>query len=154
MSNLGGTWPKPLILRSVDVLTEAYCSRGGEECISEHGKNACEKLSGHCVVRRDGYYIMSAVCVTLSAALLVTFILPTIRRLQCGSGHCLVSFLVNTVGHRKVTREKRDEILELQLTVQRCRSRRGGSGCTAREREYEGRGQGAVEAVEDDHHDA
>lgn len=83
VSNLGGTWPKPLILRSVDVLTEAYCSLGGEECITEHGKNMCAKLSGHCVVRRDGYYIMTAVCVSLSAVLLVTFILPTIKRLQC-----------------------------------------------------------------------
>jgi hypothetical protein len=35
------------------------------------------------VVKRDGYYIMTAACVTLSAVLLMTFILPTIKRLQC-----------------------------------------------------------------------
>lgn len=32
-------------------------------------------------MQRDGYYIMSAVCVTLGAGLLVVFILPMIRRL-------------------------------------------------------------------------
>lgn len=82
ISNLGGTWPKPLILRSVDVLTKATCSIGGEECISEHGKHVCEKLGGHCVVIRDGYYIMSAAGVLLSVGLLVGFILPTVKRLQ------------------------------------------------------------------------
>jgi hypothetical protein len=70
------------------MLTEAYCSAGGEECVSEHGKNMCDKLSGHCVVKRDGYYIMTAACVTLSSILLVWFILPTIKRLQCEFGIC------------------------------------------------------------------
>lgn len=83
ISNLGGTWPKPLILRSVDVLTVATCSIGGEECISEHGKHLCEKIGGHCVVQRDGYYIMSGACVILAVALLCGFILPTVKRLQC-----------------------------------------------------------------------
>lgn len=94
VSNLGGTWPKPLILRSVDTLTSAYCAipattKGGlitrgEECISEHGKHICERAGGSCVVERDGYYIMSAGCVVLGAALLIGFILPTVKRLQGG----------------------------------------------------------------------
>lgn len=65
------------------MLTTAYCSVGGDECVSEHGKHLCENAAGHCVVKRDGYYIMTAACVTLSAILLMTFILPTIKRLQC-----------------------------------------------------------------------
>lgn len=84
ISNLGGTWPKPLILRSVDILTVATCSiKPFEECISEHGKHACEIAGGHCVVQRDGYYIMSGACVILAVGLLIGFILPTVRRLQC-----------------------------------------------------------------------
>jgi hypothetical protein len=43
----------------------------------------CEKVGGHCVVTQDGYYIMSAACVALGAAVLVGFVLPTVRRLQC-----------------------------------------------------------------------
>ena len=65
------------------MLTTAYCSVGGDECVSEHGRHLCENAAGHCVVKRDGYYIMTAACVTLSAVLLMTFILPTIKRLQC-----------------------------------------------------------------------
>jgi len=98
ISNLGGTWPKPLILRSVDLLTTAQCQTSssssssssskspipipGVECLSESGKLACSRLGGKCVVTRDGYYIMSVGCVLLGAALLVGFILPTVKRLQ------------------------------------------------------------------------
>ncbi|ODN77190.1 hypothetical protein L202_05713 [Cryptococcus amylolentus CBS 6039] len=104
VSNLGGTWPKPLILHSIDVLTVASCSIptshayspgasaasplskvGLEatygECVSEAGKHACADVGGECVVARDGYYLMSAVCVTLGAGLLIVFILPMVRRL-------------------------------------------------------------------------
>lgn len=51
------------------------------ECVTEHGKNLCAQAGGECIMQRDGYYIMSAVCVTLGAGLLVVFILPMIRRL-------------------------------------------------------------------------
>lgn len=100
VSNLGGTWPKPLILRSVDMLTVATCSvssstttslrsklslsssaSGLGECVTEHGKTLCAQAGGECVMQRDGYYIMSAVCVTLGAGLLVVFILPMVKRL-------------------------------------------------------------------------
>ncbi|XAO27293.1 hypothetical protein I312_106138 [Cryptococcus bacillisporus CA1280] len=101
VSNLGGTWPKPLILRAVDMLTVATCSPASSstswgsklslsfslpasdvgECVTEHGKNLCAQAGGECIMQRDGYYIMSAVCVTLGAGLLVVFILPMIRRL-------------------------------------------------------------------------
>lgn len=87
MSNLGGTWPKPLILRFVDVLTRANCqTRSGRdlgECVSEAGKAMCSKAGGTCVVQQDGYYIMSAVCVAAGGAILLWFVLPTVRRLQC-----------------------------------------------------------------------
>nr|XP_018266935.1 uncharacterized protein I303_00915 [Kwoniella dejecticola CBS 10117]OBR89093.1 hypothetical protein I303_00915 [Kwoniella dejecticola CBS 10117] len=92
VSNLGGTWPKPLILRSVDILTIASCSvptstfeKGistTNECVSEAGKHACTAAGGECVVLRDGYYIMSMVCVTLGAMILIGFVLPTVKRLS------------------------------------------------------------------------
>ena len=55
----------------------------GGECVSEHGKHLCESSGGTCVIERDGYYYMSALCVVIGAALLVGFVLPTVRRLQC-----------------------------------------------------------------------
>ena len=36
-------------------------------------------------MQRDGYFIMSIACVVLGASLLVGFILPTVKRLQCES---------------------------------------------------------------------
>lgn len=37
MSNLGGTWPKPLVLRGIDALSSASCqiTEGGEDGLRE-----------------------------------------------------------------------------------------------------------------------
>ncbi len=83
VSNLGGTWPKPLILRGVDVLSYSTCTSANAECMSDHGKALCASAQGHCIVQRDGYYIMSIACVLLGVSLLGSFILPTVKRLQC-----------------------------------------------------------------------
>lgn len=52
------------------------------ECISDHGKAICADLGGECVTERDGYYMMSAVCVALGLAILLLYIRPTAKRLQ------------------------------------------------------------------------
>ncbi|KAL7420105.1 hypothetical protein Q5752_005070 [Cryptotrichosporon argae] len=82
VSNLGGTWPKPVILRLVDALTISHCSATGAECTTDAGRHACAASGGHCLTTRDGYYVMSAVCVTAGAAVLGWYVLPTVRRLQ------------------------------------------------------------------------
>lgn len=51
--------------------------------MSDVGKAHCGQVSGECVLQRDGYYPMSMICVGLGAILLVTFIIPTTRKLQC-----------------------------------------------------------------------
>jgi PAT family acetyl-CoA transporter-like MFS transporter 1 len=56
------------------------------ECTSDHGKAVCADLGGECVTERDGYYIMSAVCVALGVAILLMYIRPTAKRLQSKSG--------------------------------------------------------------------
>lgn len=57
---------------------------------------------------RDGYYIMSVICVTLGAMLLMGFILPTVKRLQC-------EFLARRMESR-LTISPADECLEGQDT--------------------------------------
>ena len=52
------------------------------ECISEHGKHACEELGGTCITERDGYYTMSAVCVLVGALTLLVWIGRTAKHLQ------------------------------------------------------------------------
>ncbi len=41
------------------------------------------------MLQRDGYYIMSVACILLGVSLFVSFILPTIKRLQCMYIFCL-----------------------------------------------------------------
>jgi PAT family acetyl-CoA transporter-like MFS transporter 1 len=52
------------------------------ECISEHGRNLCSSLGGTCHTERDGFYLVSLMCVAIGATLLVGYIVPTARRLQ------------------------------------------------------------------------
>jgi len=90
-TNLGGTWPKYFVLKGVDLFTIATChvkEAGTEftvksaECVSEHGKSQCADISGECVTERDGYYWVSAICLTFGVAFLLGYVIPTARRLQ------------------------------------------------------------------------
>jgi PAT family acetyl-CoA transporter-like MFS transporter 1 len=87
-----GLTSQPIVLKGVDFLTKSTCFAPDEktnllravgECVSESGKLHCSQVLGECVLQRDGYYPMSMICVGLGAALLVTFIIPTTRKLQC-----------------------------------------------------------------------
>lgn len=100
VSNLGGTWPRPLVLKSVDLFTESRCSvsldqkvshilpglgasgTANSECTSDAGKAACKAVGGHCIIERDGYYITSTICVVIGAIVLFGFILPKATQLQ------------------------------------------------------------------------
>jgi len=52
------------------------------ECVSDHGKALCKGIDGICVTERDGYYIVSAICLAFGVIFLVAFIIPTARKLQ------------------------------------------------------------------------
>jgi PAT family acetyl-CoA transporter-like MFS transporter 1 len=86
-SNLGGTWPRYFVLKGVDHFSRATCqlkdvSVPAAECVSDHGKAACGALGGTCVTEADGYYAVSAICLALGALSVLTFIVPTARRLE------------------------------------------------------------------------
>lgn len=52
------------------------------ECVSEHGKGQCTALGGECVTERDGYYIVSTICIVLGITIFLTFTRPTALALQ------------------------------------------------------------------------
>ncbi|PCH33208.1 hypothetical protein WOLCODRAFT_134999 [Wolfiporia cocos MD-104 SS10] len=87
-SNLGGTWPRYFVLKGVDLFSVATCNIGHDlsvtatECVSEHGKASCAELGGECITERDGYYIVSAICLGLGLLSVVFFMIPTARKLQ------------------------------------------------------------------------
>ncbi|KAL4246768.1 AmpG-like permease/Acetyl-coenzyme A transporter 1 [Abortiporus biennis] len=90
-TNLGGTWPRFFVLKGVDAFSIATCnikaagqqlSVKAAECVSEHGKQACKDLGGECITERDGYYIVSAICMGVGTLLVVFYLIPTARKLQ------------------------------------------------------------------------
>lgn len=90
-TNLGGTWPKFFVLKGVDLFSGATCYITqssteflveATECVSEPGKNACKELGGECITERDGYYIVSSLCIVLGSLLLSLHIYKGALRLQ------------------------------------------------------------------------
>ncbi|TFK76722.1 hypothetical protein BDN72DRAFT_866605 [Pluteus cervinus] len=103
-TNLGGTWPKWFVLKGtglisfegVDIFSVATChvteagqqftlegmSKDLSECVSEHGKAMCKEIGGECIIEQDGYYIISAACMTFGVIFLIAYIIPTARKLQ------------------------------------------------------------------------
>ncbi|KAM5534345.1 hypothetical protein V8D89_011938 [Ganoderma adspersum] len=88
-TNMGGTWPRYFVLKGVDYFSIATCnipesslSVKAQECVSEHGKAACQTLGGECVTVQDGYYIVSAICIGFGLLSVIFFLIPTAKKLQ------------------------------------------------------------------------
>lgn len=88
------------MLKGVDFFTAATCDvkhdgldlvLAAAECVSDHGKAVCADLGGACVTHRDGYFVVSWLCVALGAGLLVGYVRPTVRKLQGASSPFPVS---------------------------------------------------------------
>ena len=71
-----GTRSGSLLNKDSDTVPQAA------ECVSEQGKTMCSDIGGSCKTERDGYFITTGLCLTLGVISLVTFIIPTARRLQ------------------------------------------------------------------------
>ena len=52
------------------------------ECVSDHGKATCREIGGQCITERDGYYLVSGLCITFGLIFFVAVIIPTARKLQ------------------------------------------------------------------------
>ena len=70
------------------------------ECVSEHGKQSCKDLGGECVTERDGYYIVSGVCLGLGLISIIFHMIPTARKLQGAS----LDFVMAVPAARLMTR--------------------------------------------------
>lgn len=95
-SNLGGTFPRFFILKSIDVFTTATCrlpSDGtsstiekfefdGTSCVLEQSRRGCEERGGICETIRDGYDRVNLFCVILGALVFWQWIRPTVETLQ------------------------------------------------------------------------
>jgi MFS transporter, PAT family, solute carrier family 33 (acetyl-CoA transportor), member 1 len=52
------------------------------ECVSEHGKATCKAIGGQCITERDGYYLVTGLCMAFGLCFFVAIIIPTARKLQ------------------------------------------------------------------------
>ena len=81
------------------------------ECVSEQGKSHCSDIGGTCITERDGYYITNGLCVGLGIIAVVTYVIPTARKLQG-------EFLLTVLALHRVS---------YIFRVKRCRSQSGVS---------------------------
>lgn len=93
ISNLGGQWPRIIVLYAVDWLTDATCVPPAEppvdfatfapfSCATEGDKGRCRVAGGTCNVAVDGYYVSNILCITIGLLLFYGWIKPKITRLQ------------------------------------------------------------------------
>lgn len=88
MSNLGGTWPKALVLQLVDYFTRTACIGAtdgdglGETCATEALRDSCKAAGGSCEVLRDGYYVVNWTGVVLGTAIFLAYVKPRVKRLE------------------------------------------------------------------------
>ncbi|OWB72031.1 hypothetical protein B5S31_g1732 [[Candida] boidinii] len=102
LSNLGGTWPKLIILYLIDNFTIANCIPEGDDefdiskitlnnpfvkepfynCISTQNKTLCKSSGGTCHVSRDGYFSTNLLCITIGLFLYFGWIRRTMNYLQ------------------------------------------------------------------------
>jgi hypothetical protein len=85
VSNLGGQWPRYIVLNMIDYFTAAICE--GTSVIYDNSdkqilKEECLENKGDYVIIRDGYYITNLVCIVIGVLLFFGFIKGKIRYLQ------------------------------------------------------------------------
>lgn len=83
LSNLGGQWPRFIVLHMIDYFTKAICEIGGLDDIKfNHSKEECVKHDGEYLVERDGYGYTNALCIGLGLILFFGFIKGKMQYLQ------------------------------------------------------------------------
>lgn len=85
ISNLGGQWPRLIVLFGIDWFTSATCEVPGLtpfSCAVSEGKARCKDFKGICTSHRDGYMVMSLFCVALGLVLYFGYIKRRIQQLQ------------------------------------------------------------------------
>jgi PAT family acetyl-CoA transporter-like MFS transporter 1 len=85
ISNLGGQWPRLIVLFGIDWFTSATCDVPGISsfsCSVAEGKQKCKDFKGTCNIHRDGYFVMGTFCVCLGLVLYFGYIKRKVQQLQ------------------------------------------------------------------------
>jgi hypothetical protein len=87
ISNLGGQWPRFIVLNMIDWFTKAYCAPNDPnlrqfDIVNEKGKELCEEQRGTYTIVKDGYYTTNAICIMVGLVLFFGWIRQKVRHLQ------------------------------------------------------------------------
>lgn len=96
LSNLGGQWPKIIVLSLIDKFSKATCVPSSDSiessnpfvtesfynCYSSDNKKMCIANGGICSMQRDGYYITNALCIIVGLLIYYGWLKRTALRLQ------------------------------------------------------------------------
>lgn len=87
ISNLGGQWPRFIVLNMIDWFTVAFCapSLTGEmpfDVTSEKEKELCTAQKGVYTIVKDGYYTTNSICIIIGLLLFFGWIRQKITHLQ------------------------------------------------------------------------
>lgn len=96
LSNMGGQWPKIIVLSLIDKFSKATCipdaknsspsnifqSESFYNCYASDMKQQCIANGGICTLERDGYYVTNLLCIVLGLVLYYGWLRKTALRLQ------------------------------------------------------------------------
>lgn len=87
ISNLGGQWPRFIVLNMIDGFTRAICEPGTSSFASfpvqnEAERALCKEQEGTYTILKDGYYVTNAFCITIGLVLFFGWIKNKVRNLQ------------------------------------------------------------------------
>lgn len=89
LSNLGGQWPRFIVLNLIDMLTVSYCNFDSATikkeqyfCKTEDCTKNCLAENGVLQITRDGYYFTNTICIVVGLVLYFGFIQRKVLHLQ------------------------------------------------------------------------
>ncbi|ODQ67829.1 hypothetical protein NADFUDRAFT_19430 [Nadsonia fulvescens var. elongata DSM 6958] len=84
ISNLGGQWPRIIVLYAVDYFTMATCKNDVApfSCTTDAAKKMCTTKGGVCEVIVDGYYITNWICIIIGSLIFFGWIKQKMEHLQ------------------------------------------------------------------------
>lgn len=96
LSNLGGQWPKIIVLYLIDTFSESVCVDPSQNtsaknpfineqfynCYENEMKNLCVENGGSCIAIKDGYYTANLLCIIVGVVLYFVWIRKTTKHLE------------------------------------------------------------------------
>ncbi|CDO95763.1 unnamed protein product [Kluyveromyces dobzhanskii CBS 2104] len=81
LSNLGGTWPRLLIMTMIDTFSEYKCDGLAITDGEVLSKAQCADIGGRVETIKDGYYITNLLCVVAGVIIFTSYLRPTAAKL-------------------------------------------------------------------------